>query len=52
MKMKNKRKATPRKKNLVARDLRTPKYKMRVERDKSKYYRKRKHKNETAYPDT
>lgn len=34
----------PRKRNPLAREVRTPKYRQRVERDKSKFYRKIKHK--------
>lgn len=34
----------PRKRNPLAREVRTQKYRQRVERDKSKFYRKNKHK--------
>ena len=37
----------PKPRNLVARDLRTPKYKMRVVESKVKYIRQPKHKKET-----
>jgi hypothetical protein len=40
----------PKPRNLVARDLRTPKYKMRVVDSKVKYTRQPKHKKETYEP--
>ena len=37
----------PKPRNLVAKDLRTPKYRMRAEESKVKYIRKPKHRKET-----
>jgi hypothetical protein len=38
----------PRQRSAIHRDLRTPKYRMRVERDRTVYYRKTKHRKAAA----
>jgi hypothetical protein len=42
--------AKPTMESAIKREVRTPKYRMRVERDKTKYYRKDKHKGDSKSP--